>query len=81
MVDSASVGAEGDGAEPLPLGGLSDVAPEVVPYVSADAAEAEAELDEIDEPAPSAIDEIMADTEEDDDAVAEDAEDDEETDE
>jgi DNA gyrase subunit A len=84
MVDSASVGAEGDGAEPLPLGGLSDVAPEVVPYVSADAAEAAAELDEIDEPAPSAIDEIMADTEEDDDAVAEDAEDaedDEETDE
>src|SRR4029079_5769653 len=68
MVDSASVGnGDVDESEPLPFGGLSEVAPEVVPYVSADAAEAAAEQAEIDEPAPSALGENMADTGEDDD--------------
>jgi hypothetical protein len=77
MVDSA-VGSDddGNGAEPLPLAGLSNVAPEVVPYVSADQAEAAAE-DSVDEQAPSALDEIMADTDDsvdEDDAVDEDEE-------
>ncbi len=61
MVDSASVG-EDDGSEPLPFAGLSEVAPEVVPYVSADAAEAAREAEQAEEPATSALDEIMADT-------------------
>jgi DNA gyrase subunit A len=79
MVDSASVAGDGDGAEPLPFGGLSEVAPEVVPYVSADAAEAAAEQAAVDEPAPSALDEIMADTEDADESEdADAAEDDEE---
>jgi len=39
MVDSANVDGDADGAEPLPLAGLSDVAPEIAPYVSPDAAE------------------------------------------
>ncbi|MDX6540496.1 MAG: gyrase subunit [Gaiellales bacterium] len=39
MVDSANVDSDDEG-EPLPLAGLSTVAPEVTPYVSADAAEA-----------------------------------------
>ncbi|MDX6599074.1 MAG: gyrase subunit, partial [Gaiellales bacterium] len=81
MVDSASVAGDGDGdgAEPLPFGGLSEIAPEVVPYVSADAAEAAAEQAAVDEPAPSALDEIMADTEDADESEdADAAEDDEE---
>src|SRR4051812_5575316 len=76
MVDSASVAGNGEPDEPLPLGGLSEIPPEVVPYGSADAAEAAAERAEIDEPAPSALDEIMADTEDEADAAAD--EDDEE---
>jgi DNA gyrase subunit A len=76
MVDSASVAGNVEPDEPLPLGGLSEIAPEVVPYVSADAAEAAAERAEIDEPAPSALDEIMADTEDEADEAAD--EDDEE---
>jgi DNA gyrase subunit A len=53
MVDSANVDSDDEG-EPLPLAGLSTVAPEVTPYVSADAAEAAREeavgdFDEIDE--------------------------------
>jgi hypothetical protein len=80
MVDSANVGdGEGDDSEPLPLAGLSNVAPEIVPYVSADEAEAAAE-DEAGEQAPSALDEIMADTDDsvdEDDAVDEDDEPDE----
>ena len=52
-----------------------------MPYVSADAAEAAAEQAEIDEPAPSALDEIMADTEDDDEADAAEDEADEELDE
>jgi hypothetical protein len=81
MVDAANVGGDADGADPLPLGGLSDVAPTVVPYVSADAAEAAAEEAALGEPEPSALDEIMADTEDDDADEIEDAGDDEETEE
>jgi DNA gyrase subunit A len=43
MVDSANVEGADDEAEPLPLAGLSDVAPTITPYVSADAAEAAAD--------------------------------------
>jgi hypothetical protein len=43
MVDSANVDSNGDDAEPLPFAGLSEVAPEIAPYVSADAAEAAGE--------------------------------------
>ena len=51
MVDSANVDGEGDDAEPLPLAGLSDVAPTIAPYVSPDAAEAAGEqaIDDEDE--------------------------------
>ncbi|MEA2124715.1 MAG: gyrase subunit, partial [Solirubrobacteraceae bacterium] len=64
MVDSANVGENGDAA-PLELAGLSSVAPEIVPYVSADAAEAAAEHAD-DGDGRSAIDEIMDDTADDD---------------
>jgi DNA gyrase subunit A len=70
MVD-ASVEGDGDGAEPLPLGGLSDGAPTVTPYVSADAAEL------ADEQAAGPADDELADDEPEADAVEDDAPDDE----
>jgi DNA gyrase subunit A len=80
MVD-ASVG-EGDEAEPLPFAGLSNEAPEIVPYVSADAAEAAADAEaEADDPARSALEEIMADTDDSDDEVVDEDEDENDADE
>ena len=58
MVDSAAVDGDADGAEPLPLAGLSDVAPTIAPYVSADAAEVAGEVatEDIDDDEPAADD-------------------------